>query len=74
MIEIIPSIIPQNLNIVRERFGKILGMAKKVQLDVIDGNYAPSKTWPFNGNQFEEMMKIAREEEKFFIISITFSS
>lgn len=65
MIEIIPSIIPQNLNIVRERFGKILGMAKKVQLDVIDGNYAPSKTWPFNGNQFEEMMKIARGEEKF---------
>ncbi|MEK7669099.1 MAG: hypothetical protein AAB350_00710 [Patescibacteria group bacterium] len=65
MIEIIPSIIPQNLNIVRERFGKLLGLVKKVQLDVVDGNYAPSKTWPFNGNQFEEMMKIARNEEKF---------
>jgi len=65
MIEIIPSTIPQNLNIVRERFGKILGMAKKVQIDIVDGNYAPSKTWPFNGNQFEEMMKIVREEEKF---------
>lgn len=65
MIEIIPSVIPQNLNIVRERFGKILGLVKKVQLDVVDGNYAPSKTWPFNGNQFEEMMKIVRGEENF---------
>jgi len=65
MIEIIPSIIPQNLNIVRERFGKLVGLVKKVQLDIVDGNYAPSKTWPFNGNQFEEMMKIARGEENF---------
>jgi len=65
MNEIIPSIIPQNLNIVRERLGKLIGLVKKVQLDIVDGNYAPPKTWPFNGNQFEEMMKIAKEEEKF---------
>ena len=65
MIEIIPSIIPQNLSIVRERFGKLLNLVKKVQLDVVDGNYAPSRTWPFNGNQFDEMMKIARGEERF---------
>lgn len=65
MTEIIPSTIPQNLNIIRERFEKILGLAKKVQIDVIDGNYAPTKTWPFNEDQFEEMRKIVGGEEKF---------
>lgn len=65
MTEIIPALIPQNLNIVREQFGKVLGLVKKVQMDVVDGEYASTKTWPFNDNQFEQMMRINREEEKF---------
>jgi len=65
MTEIIPAIIPENLSIVRERFGKVLNLVKKVQIDAIDGNYAPTKTWPFNDNQFEEMRRIVEGEEKF---------
>lgn len=65
MLEIIPAIIPTNLNIIRERLLSILGAVKKVQIDIVDGEYAPTKTWPFNGNQFEEMIKFLREEEKF---------
>lgn len=65
MIQIIPAVIPPNLNIVRERFGKLLGLVKKVQIDVVDGQYAPTKTWPFNGNQFEEIIMMVRAEEKF---------
>lgn len=64
MTEIIPSIIPQNLNIVRERLDKILGAAKKIQIDVVDGNYAPTKTWPFNEDS-DEFIKLVRGEEKF---------
>jgi len=65
MTEIIPSIIPRSLNIIREKLDQVLGLVKKVQIDAVDGNYAPTKTWPFNGNQFEEMRKIAGGEEKF---------
>ncbi len=65
MAEIIPALIPQNLNIVREQFGKILGVAKKVQIDIVDGEYAPVKTWPFNGDQPDEMLSIARGEMEF---------
>lgn len=65
MIEIIPALIPQNLNIIRENFSKILGLVKKVQIDILDGQYAPVKTWPFNDNQFDEVLKITRGEEKF---------
>lgn len=65
MNEIIPAIIPQNLKIVKENFLKVLGSVKKVQIDIVDGEYAPPKTWPFNGNQFEEMIQFVRGEEKF---------
>ncbi len=65
MAEIIPALIPQNLNLVRENFGKVLGLVKKVQIDIVDGQYAKAKTWPFNDNQFEEMMNIVRGEAKF---------
>lgn len=64
MIEIIPAIIPQNLTIIRERFGKVLGLVKKVQMDIVDGRYAPVKTWPFAGDS-EDLMRLARGEEKF---------
>jgi ribulose-phosphate 3-epimerase len=75
MLEIIPAIIPQNLSVVREKLSPIIGSAKKIQLDIVDGQYAKSVTWPFNGNQFEEMIKMVRGEEKFpfvdnFIIEI----
>jgi len=65
MNEIIPSVIPQNLNIIRERFGQILGAVRKVQMDIVDGSYAPTKTWPFNDNQFEEMREITSGVERF---------
>ncbi len=65
MIEVIPAIIPHDLNTIREKLIKVLGVVKKIQIDIIDGKYAHTKTWPFNGNQFEEMIKMVREEEKF---------
>jgi len=65
MTEIIPSVIPPNLDIIRERFDKVLGLVKKVQIDVIDGNYAQTKTWPFNDNQYEEIREMVAGEEKF---------
>ena len=65
MIEIIPSIIPQDLNIVREKLDKLLGLVKKVQVDIVDGKYAPVKTWPFVEKNSDDLMKFARGEEKF---------
>lgn len=65
MIEIVPAVIPPNLNLVKERFFKVLGLVKRVQMDIIDGQYAPTKTWPFNGNQFEEMIRMTRGENVF---------
>lgn len=65
MIEIIPSVIPQDLNIIREKLEKLLGLVKKVQIDIVDGQYAPVKTWPFAEKNSDDLMKMARGEEKF---------
>ncbi len=65
MTEIIPSIIPQNLNVIREKLEKLLGLVKKVQLDIVDGKYAPVKTWPFVEKNSDDLMKFARGREKF---------
>lgn len=68
MIEIIPAIIPQDLNIVREKFSKVLGLVKKVQMDIVDGQYAPVKTWPFIEKNSDDLMKLSRGEEKFPLV------
>lgn len=65
MIEIIPSIIAPDLNIIRERLEKVLGLVKKVQIDIVDGNYSPVKTWPFIDKNSDDLLKLARGEEKF---------
>lgn len=65
MIEIIPAIIPKNVNIIRDRLDRVLGLVHKVQIDIIDGMYASAKTWPFNEHQFDYMRKVVEGEENF---------
>jgi ribulose-phosphate 3-epimerase len=65
MIEVIPSIIPQNLSVIREKLEQILGLVKKVQIDVVDGIYVPVKTWPFIDKNAEDFVRLARGEERF---------
>ncbi|MEK7062987.1 MAG: hypothetical protein AAB861_01055 [Patescibacteria group bacterium] len=65
MTDIIPGMIPQNLNIIREKLEMVKDLVKKVQIDLVDGKYAPPKTWPFNGDQYDQMVKMVRGEEKF---------
>lgn len=65
MIEVIPAVIPPDLKIIRERFTRVLGLARRVQVDVIDGHYAPSVTWPFGHNQMDELLRMVRGEERF---------
>jgi ribulose-phosphate 3-epimerase len=48
MIEIIPAVIPDTLDVIREKFALVKGVAQKVQVDFVDGKYAPPVSWPFN--------------------------
>jgi ribulose-phosphate 3-epimerase len=64
MNEIIPSIIPINYSLLRERLVKVIGLAKRVQIDVVDSLYAPPTTWPFSDAQRDHLMNMVRNDEK----------
>jgi ribulose-phosphate 3-epimerase len=66
MTEIIPTINgAPNLNVIREKLDQVVGLVKKVQIDVVDGCYAPVKTWPFVDPDRQDFLKLVRGEEKF---------
>jgi len=46
---IIPAIIPNSLDHLQSRLREIHGVVKRVQIDVMNGTYAPSVTWPYAG-------------------------
>lgn len=64
-VEVIPAVIPDSLETVKEKFGQVLGLAKEVQIDFVDGVYAPVTSWPWGENNEEQFSKIFLGEEKF---------
>ena len=48
MVQIIPAIIPESLEEIKEKVGLVSNLVDKVQIDFVDGKYAQTKTWPFN--------------------------
>jgi ribulose-phosphate 3-epimerase len=41
------------------------GLAKKVQIDIVDGEYAPVKTWPVIDKNDDSLYRFGRGEDKF---------
>lgn len=62
IMEIIPAILPQDFQEIEEKVALIKGLAKTVQIDICDGHFVPSKTWPYVGDN-GEFEKIISEEE-----------
>lgn len=60
--EIIPAIIPNDFDEITERVGTVLGFTKTIQIDLVDGMYAPNKSWPFNSLQGNDWQNILKEE------------
>jgi ribulose-phosphate 3-epimerase len=65
MTEIIPAILPTDLDDLREKMARISGLAPIVQIDVCDGKFVPSKTWPYVKGGMDEFTKIIEEDEGF---------
>lgn len=58
MAKIIPAILPSNFEDLREHLRLVREHVSRVQIDIVDGYFAPSKTWPFNRSdaQFEKLL------------------
>ncbi len=60
--KIIPAILPQRYRDIEQGVEKIYGAASTVQIDIVDGVFAPNKTWLFNSKDEEIIGEFEREE------------
>ncbi len=59
--EIIPAILPRDFNEIEEKTELINGLADMVQVDICDGKFVPSTTWPHKKRD-ENFEAIIRED------------
>jgi ribulose-phosphate 3-epimerase len=64
MVEIIPAIIPQSFEDLKDKMSQVSGIVTIVQMDVCDGVFVPSKCWPYSGDA-GDFKKILNEDEGF---------
>ena len=57
---IIPAIIPDSFEHLKSRLRDVRGVARRVQVDVMDGSYAPPHTWPYVGAHAEAVQEGVR--------------
>ncbi len=50
MNKIIPAIIPQSFDHLRDALRVLEGVAKEVQIDIVDGSFVPFTSWPYRGS------------------------
>jgi len=62
-VDIVPAIIPENLEHLSAQLKRVLGIASRVQIDVIDGVYAPTTSWPFHNEDEIDFQKLSENEE-----------
>ena len=65
MAEITPAILEKNFSEIKNKLTFLRGRAKCVQIDMCDGVFVGSQTWPFATGGFEDFdfLKIINEEE-----------
>ncbi len=63
MLEILPAIIPQNLEDLKIHLARVKGLVPVVQIDVLDGNFTTKKSWPFFEEDKKHFEKIIAQEE-----------
>lgn len=61
--QIIPAIMPKNINDMRDKMAQVIGACSLVQLDIMDGKFVKSKTFPFNPKDADFIEQILSEEE-----------
>jgi len=62
MTKIIPAILPSSYRAIEEGVEKVHEYANTIQIDFVDGYFAPNKTWMFNGKDTDIVDKISSEE------------
>lgn len=62
MTEIIPAVLAQDFNELNERLAKFINITNIVQIDICDGKFVPSVSWPMNSKDQAGVEAILEEE------------
>lgn len=60
---IIPAIIPDSIDTLRARVREVRGSVQRVQLDVLDGHYTPTASWPYDSADAKAFESLRREDD-----------
>jgi ribulose-phosphate 3-epimerase len=63
MTEIIPAILAEDFSDLNEKLTQYVSVTSLVQIDVCDGNFVPSVSWPMHKSDERSILGILNEEE-----------
>lgn len=63
MTEVIPAIIPQDIEDLEARLMRVRGLSSWVQIDVVDGKFVPQRSWPFHAGDTPSWEQLTSEQE-----------
>lgn len=61
MIEVVPAILPKSFEDINAKVTLVKGLVDRVQIDIANGTFAKTETWPFVGGG--EFMQLVSQEE-----------
>lgn len=61
--KIIPAILPLRYYDIPFGVEKVVGAANTVQIDFVDGQFAPNRTWPFNNKNEDKLAALLNQDE-----------
>ena len=62
MIQVVPAIIPHTKEQLEKEIKEVSKFAHLVQIDITDGIFVPTKTWPYNGRDKDFFEQLRSEE------------
>ncbi len=63
MTEVIPAVLAKDINDLRQKIANVVNITHLVQIDICDGKFVDSQSWPMNRDDIESTSKILEEEE-----------
>lgn len=62
-IQIVPTVMPDDRDDFKEKINRVYRFVKTIQIDVMDGNFVPSKSWPYNSSNDPYWEDLVSQEE-----------
>jgi len=62
-IEIIPTVMPESYEDFVEKIDRVAEFIETVQLDVMDGKFVPSTSWPYNSESDQDWKNLVNQEK-----------